>query len=1017
MLARPWSIGEGGVAVRISRARVEPPTVEVTAIVRPRLEQLISGLIETHRVVVVTATAGAGKTTAVAQTLSHWGRPSAWLSLQRADRQPGRLVTFLAAALSEVDDRSYTENVASALSSRLSPAETSEYLGELVPDEGWVVVLDNAEVLAHESEAVAVVTAFAQALPRSATLLICSRVSLPLSFEAPNSPVRVGAVDEKDLAFSSAEAGAALSLIGATAIDAETAVRLTGGWVAGVLFEAWRADAHVAGLGGETDPLHGYLATEVLARLDDSARGLLVITSVLDVVTVESARSLGLPDATSTMVALRSVRLPIAWIPDELAFRCHPRFREFLQQELDRRPDDQVRAVRLAHGRFLSTSARFEDAATALFQVGAIDEAREAAQHCILDVVLRSDLATAEQWLSKLDRANVLASPTLVEAELLLAHATEDYGRGAQTCDDLLASTAGRQLVAQAPRIVALAVWLFLHRGRLDSIREVLRLGGTAPEIDVIRYAIVLVDSEAEGSSEPPALTGSVFDALAMRTHFDFGRLELLLEIDGVSPWVARAAAPWRVAALLATGRLDQAHMLAGELSGTGHAGTWLAEVVAPKLVAETGDVQGALSRLVAGRQEITRTGSVYRLLLSLLTEAELRLRHDAAPERVHDLFRLATRHEAGRRFANFREELDMLMGLAMLREDRDALAVPALQRAVESMQEGGRFLWLPAAAVYLAEALWRVGDPVGADDAASSALLGAAAQGTNHGLLQALALFPEVLSRRLDSEPTSDSEWHRLGRSLVAITGSRDQGGPTPLRFIQFGRLSVTVDGVEAPVSLRKAFELLAVLAEAGPEGMPRERIIAFLFGDHRDQAAATYLRQAALKLRRAVPGVLPAMTEGSLRLGGDVFVDSESSRLGALQRQAASARGAARLDAVIQAISIAEQGEFMPGCSSPWVVQRRSELALQVLELRADAAVTAEETGQYGQADNFATAVLDEDPFRESLWQVRMRSAAAFGDHDAVTRLYRECAAALKSIGTKPSATTAAVRENQRR
>ena len=439
--------------------------------------------------------------------------------------------------------------------------------------------------------------------------------------------------------------------------------------------------------------------------------------------------------------------------------------------------------------------------------------------------------------------------------------------------------------------------------------------------------------------------------------------------------------------------------------------------MVAPKLVAETGDVDGALSRLVAGRQEITRTGSVYRLLLSLLTEAELRLRHDVAPDRVHELFRLATRHEAGRRFANFREELDMLMGLAMLREDRDALAVPALQRAVESMQSGGRFLWLPAAAVYLAEALWRVGDPVGADDAASSALVGAAAQGTNHGLLQALALFPEVLSRRLDSEPTSDSEWHRLGRSLAAVTGSRSQGGPTPLRFKQFGHLFVTVEGVDAPVRLRKAFELLAVLAEAGPEGVPRERIIALLFGDHRDQAAATYLRQAALKLRQALPGVLPAVTEGSLRLGGDVFVDSESGRLGALQRQAASARGAARLDAVTQALRITEQGEFMPGCSSPWVVQRRSELGLQVLNLRADAAVTAEETGQFAQADAFAIAVLDEDPFRESLWQVRMRSAAAFGDHDAVTRLYRECEAALESIGSKPSATTAAVRENQRR
>ena len=35
----------------------------------------------------------------------------------------------------------------------------------------------------------------------------------------------------------------------------------------GVLFEAWRASDHVIGLGGEADPLHGYLATEILDQL------------------------------------------------------------------------------------------------------------------------------------------------------------------------------------------------------------------------------------------------------------------------------------------------------------------------------------------------------------------------------------------------------------------------------------------------------------------------------------------------------------------------------------------------------------------------------------------------------------------------------------------------------------------------------------------------------------------------------------------------------------------------------
>ena len=73
----------------------------------------------------------------------------------------------------------------------------------------------------------------------------------------------------------------------------------------GVLFEAWQATDHVIGLGGEADPLHGYLATQILDQLDEADAEFLVSTAVLEEVTVPRAEALGLRERPARMHSLR----------------------------------------------------------------------------------------------------------------------------------------------------------------------------------------------------------------------------------------------------------------------------------------------------------------------------------------------------------------------------------------------------------------------------------------------------------------------------------------------------------------------------------------------------------------------------------------------------------------------------------------------------------------------------------------------------------------------------------------
>ena len=97
-------------------------------------------------------------------------------------------------------------------------------------------------------------------------------------------------LDERELSFTVEEAAAALARSGRDQSDPAEVVEATGGWVTGVLFESWRASDHVAGTGGEADPLFGYLGSHILQQLDPAMRSFLIDSSILDEVNPSAQR-------------------------------------------------------------------------------------------------------------------------------------------------------------------------------------------------------------------------------------------------------------------------------------------------------------------------------------------------------------------------------------------------------------------------------------------------------------------------------------------------------------------------------------------------------------------------------------------------------------------------------------------------------------------------------------------------------------------------------------------------------
>ncbi|MDT5110752.1 MAG: hypothetical protein QOE20_2642 [Mycobacterium sp.] len=981
---------------------------------RSRLRSLLVQLIEERRIVVVSATAGAGKTSAVVSALRLLDRPVAWLGVDQTDASPGRLVTYLEAAVARCMPD--VIGVASdALAAGIAHAEAAGLLAEAVGNRRAVLVLDNLERLGGERDAWVVLEAFVRYAPLELRIVMVSRRDIPETLCALFPGTGIGVLGEQELAFTPAEAGQALARAGKDEIDAAAAVKATGGWVTGVLFEAWRSVDHVAGGGGEADPLYGYLSSQILDQLGLPERDFLLATSLLDEVNAEVAEGLGLSRAGERMRALRAAHLPVSWDPDGHTMHCHTRFREYLYEQLQRTGEDKVRPWRMAHARQLAAEGNDEDATEEFLRARAPAEAVRTAERAIVGVIERGDFAIAERWLIALADPAQLGASALTGAELMLALTRDDLRRVVEIADRLAAIGERDRLASESDIAVWTMTWAYVSTARPSDLAGVLQAARPGPSTDAARYASQVMIDFPSGSMQRPALMGRPIDALVYVADYSLGYLAGLAEEPG-SRYMEVVKGQWRIAALRAMGRTEHALELL-EASPNQPGTLFLKAWIGPLVLIDAGRGEQARMQLARGRRLAQDSGQLAVEAMNRLTAAKLALCIDNDPRAARAILDDPRQREVAALFNYIGEAADMWHGLALLREAEDRQALTHLRRAVQGMVAGDRFLELPTAAVYLAEAEWRAGEEAAADAAADLALEATRRHGAKHALLQALADFPAVASRRIDAEPNPDSPWHDIGRALRA----RGTAVVTTLRasveLREFGACALFVNGEEVRPHIRKVYELLAFLVTRQPRQATRDELLEALFEGSNTKSARAYLRQGLHWLRQTLPDGAVTRERATAGLSADLAITSESTRFEAELAAAARLPDADRLRAIVGALEIYDRGDYLPGRRSAWGDERQRELGALAADARFEAAELSLRSGDYSGAERLATRILDVEPFQEAAWRLTMRIAGALGDDKAVVRAYRECERALAGIGATPSPSTRQLLERLRR
>jgi DNA-binding SARP family transcriptional activator len=983
------------------RGKITLPVGPERLVARPRLVADIARLCEEHRVVAVWATAGAGKTTAIVEGVGALGLPVAWLTLDPTDAAPGRLLMYLEAAIR----RALPDTPAAAteaLGAGVVHPEAAGLLAQAIPAEPAVLVVDELERIADWPAALEVVSGFLRYLGPAMTVVLVGRREVELDALSRLGYGALGHLGERHLAFDDSEAAEALALQGHAEVDPRSVVEATGGWVTGVLFEAWRSHDHVGGSGGEADPLAGYLAEQILAGLADDEREFLVLTSLITDVDVERAAALGLDTAADLLARLRRRHLPTTWRDGGTVMRCHPRFREYLRSLLDRRDRASVLALRRRLGLALAAEGRHEEAVEELLAAGHVADAAAPAEHALRAAIARLDLPLAQGWLDRFASTGLLERPSLLTAQLRVSIAHEEYQRAVEVADRLraLGHLAGEDPEEAETR--ALAAWGYWHVGRLADARETLAVSSSGRVGDVVRYLHALVDGVPPEIL--PQFTGGPLDPLILRIAYVHGRLTAVRDAP-VSEWTPGATE--RIAAYRALGELEHT----GEVLASGESrvsNLRFTAIVATELLLDLGQEEPAREELVRGRSRIVRSGSFVFDMVSRLLAAklELRMRRDAGTA----LLILGGIERAGpsREYGYLAEQIDLWKGCALLLEGNDGDALDTLAAAVASMCAADRILELPTAAVYLAEAQWRAGNAAAADEAADLALAAAHRQGSRHILVQALDDFPAVLARRLDAEESVDGPWHEIGRSLAARPRVGPQAGTPRLTLRDMGAPALFAGAEERRPRIAKSYALLAYLLHARGTAT-RAQLLDALFDGRADGSTRAYLRQAAHVLRQVLPPGVELLGEGdAFVLRGVETVESDTLLLQARLASAASLIGTRRIEVTTRAIEVYERGAYLEGVECAWVQQRRVELAAIVADARIDMAVAALEESRFEMATDVLTRVLDEDPYRERAWRLLMRVAAAQGLEDRVIEAYRRCEAALAELGLEPSEST---------
>ena len=548
------------------------PRARQNLVLRPRLLARLDESSD-RGLALISAPAGFGKTTLVGAWLRGLNTPAAWLSLDEADNDPARFLSYLLGALQRVDP-TLGQDVRAELETS-EPPRLEAAIAALINDllarpRDFVLVLDDFQVIDEAIVHDAIRTLVAQQPPQM-RLVIVTREDPPLPLARLRAQGRLVELRAQDLRFTLDEERSFLAGVMGLALDARDMAALDArieGWIAGLQLAGLSLQKHVdpaefiAGLSGNQFYILGYLTEEVLRGLPPDLQSFLLETSVLSRLSGSLCEALtGRADSESVLQHLYAANVFVIPLDDEHSwYRYHHLFADLLRSQLDRAQPQLAPVLQARASEWYERQGGFSEAVDYALAAEDYPRAVRLLEAHGREIVLQGYARTIENWLRRLPQAWRLAEPRANLAfawSLLLRGRLDDIEPYLRDAEAAAAARADAGAAAEAGALPAEARALLAEAGALRAGLVSLR-GEPERGCELARAAL------RRAPPDDPYLQGQVRFALATAYNYAGRVVEAIESYREALPYCQ--ASGNALASMLIVSNLAFLYRLRGEL-------------------------------------------------------------------------------------------------------------------------------------------------------------------------------------------------------------------------------------------------------------------------------------------------------------------------------------------------------------------------------------------------------------------------------------------------------------------
>jgi len=1039
----------------------ESPIPRVSGVIRrPRLLAKLQDAAA-HKLLLICAPPGYGKTTIAAQFAAQAPYPVAWHTIEERERDVPNLYNQSVAALEYV--------IPSIQDLTPVPGYTPGELAALIADhlrdnldKEIFYVMDDAHLIAGSPAAELWLTSLVRLIPANCHLVLISRILPNLPLTEMIARGEVIALGQEQLRFTREEVHhlvdeALVAHVPHADLDSLT-TRLEG-WPAGIALAIHPLPSELerAMLSGGEGPeaLFSALANSTLRAQPSGLANFLLASSTLNRMTPDLCSTvLQLPDSGYWMNEAQNRNLFLSRVAGGLVY--HRLFRDFLQRQLKTDNFAQYAALHTRSAQWFEENHRLDDSFEHYMAAGLVERAAAIAERVAHSYFAQGKVETLLKWRAQLGQIGIFAPSLLYNCARIYTD-RYDYSAAEIALDEAERGYAAEKNKSGAANVQVQRAMIKLQTGDYQAAaaqaKQLAVLHAKAPGLRGRALKVLGVASLRMGESRNAVL--QLEEAVQLhREDGDAYALANVLQDLGVAysrqGRLDEASACLQEVVVLRR-RLGSAGALALALNNLGYyyhrggdykqAQATLQEGLSvaarmPNRRAESyllwsmGDLQrdrGAFDEALGFYNkalELLGTSEPALRCSILISTSSLQRWHETPRDAValaEDAVELAQTHHMV--VDGLAAQASLWVAKAQLGETR--LALEKLEVIVDELQQqGARFELVWAYALCAYTALLASNTPT-----AETYLLAGLRLAQEVGSAQPMAA--EILhSRSFEAYVLNNfTRFNLLGKELnylreaqVKTSAARKTRIPEPhntysLRVWTLGQEQIERDGELIPASewrADSARELFFYLLFN--DATSREQMSLVFWPDSSPKRVRANFHTTLYRARQAVGEHVITFQDGLYQINPDIdlWCDAQEMETATGAARLLSSRDARTEDLWDRAVKL-YRGDFLPSWDAEWVIYRRENLAEAYLEALVGLGDCARARKNLKEAVAAFRRALDVDPYREDIHRAIMICYAENGEKQQVMAHWQKLQDLLRlELGIAPSAETLELAES---